>query len=173
MNIGETHFEVPEDRPAIVLRRTFHAPAHALFEAMSKPEQVERWYGPARYRVEVPELDFREGGRWRFLNIDKADGTVWGFHGEFRKIVPDRRIEQTWIFEGAPDAVVEQTAELEERDGETTLTVTAVYPDFASRQGDLDHGANEGAAETYDRLAEVAGSIASASVSRSAGAGPG
>lgn len=76
MNIGETEFDVPDDRPTITIRRTFQAPSHAVFEAMTKPEYVERWYGPARYRVEVPELDFREGGRWRFLNIDKNDGTV-------------------------------------------------------------------------------------------------
>jgi uncharacterized protein YndB with AHSA1/START domain len=159
MKIGETEFEVPEDQPVITLRRTFRAPAHKVFEAMTKPEYVERWYGPARYRVEVPELDPRPGGRWRFLNIDKEDGAVWGFHGEFREIVPDTRIVQTWIFEGTPDVVVNQTVTLEERDGETTLTAVAEYPNLESRQADLDVGANEGAAETYDRLADVVASM--------------
>jgi uncharacterized protein YndB with AHSA1/START domain len=159
MRIGETEFEVPADRPTITIRRTFHAPPHDVFEAMTKPEYVERWYGPARYEVKVPELDARPGGRWRFLNIDREDGTIWGFHGEFGTIEPDRRIDQTWVFEGAPDVVVRQTAELEERDGETTLTAVAVYPSFESRQADLDHGANEGAAETYDRLTDVVASM--------------
>jgi uncharacterized protein YndB with AHSA1/START domain len=152
--LHETRFTVPDERPVITLERTFHAPARNVFAAMSRPEYVERWYGPARYRVEVPELDFREGGRWRFLNIDE-NGTVWGFHGQFQEIVPDKRIVQTWIFEGAPEVVVIETANLEEHDGETTLTATAEYPTFESRKSDLDAGANEGAAETYDRLAAV------------------
>jgi uncharacterized protein YndB with AHSA1/START domain len=155
MRIGDTEFEVPEDRPTVTVRRTFHAPRHAVWEAMTTPELVERWYGPARYRIEVPELDLRPGGRWRFLNIDKGDGTVWGFHGQYQEVVPDERIVQTWVFEGAPDETVVETATLEQRDGETTLTAIAEYPSFESRKATLDAGGNDGAAESYDRLAAI------------------
>jgi uncharacterized protein YndB with AHSA1/START domain len=156
--LRETEFTVPDDRPAIILRRTFHAPARKVYAAMTEAAYVERWYGPARYKVEVRELDARPGGRWRFLNID-ADGKEWGFHGEFLELVPNERISQTWVFEGFPDVEVIQTATLEEHDGETTLTATAEYPSFESRKGDLDAGANEGAAESYERLADVVASM--------------
>jgi uncharacterized protein YndB with AHSA1/START domain len=115
---------------------------------------VERWYGPRRYRIEVPELDLRIGGGYRFLNID-ADGTVYGFHGEYREIVPNERLVFTWIYEGEPDKVVVETEVLEESDGMTTLTSTAEFPDFESRDGNLAAGGLDGAAESWDRLLEV------------------
>lgn len=76
--------------------------------------------------------------------------------------MPDGRIAQTWIFEGAPDETVVETVTLEQRDGETTVTAVAEYPSFESRKANLEAGANEGAAETYDRLADVVATMAKA-----------
>lgn len=155
MKVRETEFTVPDTEPTVTIRRDFRASRRRVFEAMTRPELVGRWYGPARYRIEVPELDPRPGGKWRFLNIDKADGTIYGFHGVFREIVPDERIVQTWIFEGAPDVEVLSTADLQEHGGYTTLIATSVYPSMESRDADMQQGMIDGAAETYDRLAEL------------------
>jgi uncharacterized protein YndB with AHSA1/START domain len=43
---------------------------------------------------------------------------------------------------------------LEEHDGKTTFTATAVYDSIEHRDGVLQSGMSDGAAETFDRLGE-------------------
>jgi uncharacterized protein YndB with AHSA1/START domain len=142
----------PSDRE-IVMSRDFKAPRDLVFEAHSSCEHMRRWWGPRRYEISSCEIDFRPGGAWRIVHRG-ADGQEFGFRGEFREIVRPERI--TWTFEFEPMAghISVQTATFEERDGVTTLTSTAVFDTKEERDGFLQSGAEEGAAETMDRLEE-------------------
>ena len=59
----------PSDRE-ILLTRLFDAPRALVFEAMSKPEHIRRWWGNLGdgYSVPICEVDLRVGGAWRFAN---------------------------------------------------------------------------------------------------------
>jgi uncharacterized protein YndB with AHSA1/START domain len=46
-----------------------------------------------------------------------------------------------------------------EEDGQTTLTVTSVYPSIEIRDAVVSTGMVEGAAETYERLEEYAATL--------------
>jgi len=74
---------------------------------------------------------------------------------EFREIVRPERIVWTVEFEGMPGNVSVDTMTLEEEDGRTTLTATSVFDSVEQRDGMLQSGMETGAAETYDRLAEL------------------
>lgn len=150
----DTRFTTPDDRPLLLIERTFHAPARAVWQALTEPDYIERWYGPRQYTTAVTELDLRPGGRYRFVNLE-ADGTEYGFHGEYIEVVPDKRLIYTWTYEGAPDELVLETDELEERDGETVLRASAEFPSMGSRDSNLQAGMLDGAAESYDRMDEV------------------
>jgi uncharacterized protein YndB with AHSA1/START domain len=53
-----------------------------------------------------------------------------------------------------PGHISVQTVTFEEHDGKTTLSATAVYDTVEERDGTLASGMTEGAAESWDRLAE-------------------
>jgi uncharacterized protein YndB with AHSA1/START domain len=142
----------PSDRE-IVMTRVFDAPRDLVFEAHSSCEHMSRWWGPRRYEVASCEIDFRPGGAWRMVHRG-GDGTEHGFHGEFREIVRPERIVWTFEYEGMPGHVSVDTLTLEEQDGKTTLTATSVFDSVEDRDGMLQSGMEEGAAETWDRLAE-------------------
>ena len=57
----------PSDREAVVTR-TFSAPRQLVFDALTKPELIERWYGPPG-SIEVCESDPVTGGKWRFVSM--------------------------------------------------------------------------------------------------------
>src|SRR4051794_41898282 len=80
----------PSDRE-ITLTRLFDAPRDLVFEAMSKPEHVRRWWGllDDQHSVIVCEIDFRVGGTWRF--VGRGPRGDYGFHGGFREIAAPRR----------------------------------------------------------------------------------
>lgn len=135
------------------MTRVFDAPRRLVFEAHTKCEHLKHWWGPRRYTLESCEMDFRPGGAWRFV-LRRPDGNQYGFRGEFREIKPPERIVWTFEFEGAPGNISTETLTLEERDGKTMLTARSLYDSKAARDAVLKSGMEDGAAETYDRLAE-------------------
>lgn len=141
-----------------VLTRVFDAPRRLVFEAHSKPEHIKRWWGRKEYETIVTEMDFRSGGRWRFVQR-RPDGVEYGFRGEFREVVAPERIVQTFEFEGMPGQVAVETMTLTEKEGRTTLTVGSVYPSVEALDAMLQSGMEEGARETWDRLAAYLGTL--------------
>jgi uncharacterized protein YndB with AHSA1/START domain len=144
----------PSDRE-IRLTRLFDAPRQLVFEAMSKPEHVRRWWGclGQGYSVPVCEIDLRPGGRWRFVNRHPKGEAA--FHGEYREITPPSRIVFTEIFEDFPDTVSVVTAELADEGGKTRLTATVQYPSKEVRDIVIASGMSTGAGVSYDRLEDL------------------
>ena len=142
----------PSDRE-IVMTRVFDAPRDLVFEAHSSGEHLRHWWGPRRYEIKSCELDFRPGGAWRIVHRG-SEGDEYVFHGEYREIVRPERIVWTFEWEGMPGHVSVETMTLEEDDGKTTFTSTSVYDSIEDRDGMLAGGAEEGAAESMDRLDE-------------------
>ena len=77
----------PSDQE-IRMTRLFDAPRQLVFEAMTKPEHVSRWWGCLGdgYSVPVCEIDLRLGGAWRFVNRHPRGEAA--FYGEYREIAP-------------------------------------------------------------------------------------
>jgi uncharacterized protein YndB with AHSA1/START domain len=144
----------PSDQE-IRLTRRFNAPRHLVFEAMTRPEHVARWWGclAEGYSVPVCEIDLRVGGRWRFVNRHPKGEAA--FHGEYLEIEPPGRLVFTEIFEDFPDSPSVVTTELLEEGAGTRLVVTAKYPSMAVRDIVIGTGMAKGAAISYDRLEDL------------------
>jgi uncharacterized protein YndB with AHSA1/START domain len=140
----------------IRMTRLFDAPRDLVFEAMSKPEHITRWWGclGEGYSVPVCEVDLRVGGAWRFVNRHPQGEAA--FHGVYRELNPPERVVFTEIFEDFPDGESVVTAVLTDENGKTRLTVTVSYPSREVRDMVLQTGMADGAAISYDRLEEVA-----------------
>jgi uncharacterized protein YndB with AHSA1/START domain len=143
----------------IRMTRLFSAPIGLVFEAMSKPEHVKQWWGNLGegYSVPVCDIDFRVGGRWRFVNRHPQGEA--GFYGEYLEIDAPRRVVFTEFFDPFPDNGSVVTSELTEEGGKTRLTVTARYSSREVRDMVRSTGMEKGAAASYDRLEEVAASL--------------
>ena len=144
----------------IVITRLFDAPRRLVYEAMTKPEHVKRWWGilDDRYSVPVCEIDLRVGGKWRFVGRG-PHGEGPAFYGVYREVAPPDRVVFTEIYEPFPDTESVVTAVFTEEDGKTRLTATCLYPSKEVRDIVLNTGMTKGAATSYDRLEEVAKSL--------------
>jgi uncharacterized protein YndB with AHSA1/START domain len=145
----------PSDRE-IRLTRLFDAPRELVFEAMSQPEHIKRWWGNlgAGYSVPVCEVDLRVGGKWRFVNRHPQGDAE--FYGVYQEIKAPERVVFTEIYAPFPDAESVVTSVLSEENGKTRLTATSKYPSKQVRDMVLSTGMERGAALSYDRLDEVA-----------------
>ena len=155
-NSATFELTTPSDRE-ITITRLFDSPMRLVFEAMTKPEHVRKWWGilDERYAVTVCEIDLRVGGSWRFVGRG-PEGQFPAFHGVYREIDPPRRLVYTEIFEPFPDVESVVTQVLSEEGGKTRLTITSLYPSLEVRDMVLQTGMERGAALSYDRLDDVA-----------------
>lgn len=143
----------------VVLTRVFNAPRELVWQALSRPEHISRWWGPREMGNAQCEMDFREGGTYRFVS-HAPDGQAWTFFGEYREIVPPTRIVQTFGFEGMPGQPTVETMTLEENDGQTTLRVHCQCASVEDCEGMLGSGMEQGAGESYDRMEELLAELA-------------
>ena len=151
-NTGTLKVTTPSDRE-IVLTRVFDAPRQMVFDAFSKPELLKRWFGPRGWSLVVCEVDLQVGGGFRFV-MRGPDGKEMGMRGVYREIVPPERSVHMESFDDYPGES-QVTAIFAERDGKTTLTATILYPSKAVRDIVIQSGMEHGAAESYDKLAEL------------------
>ncbi len=148
----------PSDRE-VRMTRLFNAPRQLVFEAMTQPEHVKRWWGILgdEYSVPVCEIDLRVGGAWRFVNrFPKGE---CAFYGVYREIKPPERLMFTEIFEMYPDTESVVTSVYTEEKGQTRMTVTVLYPSLEVRDAVMNSGMAKGAGISYDRLADLLGEL--------------
>lgn len=151
-NTGTLKVTTPSDRE-VVLTRVFNAPRHLVYDALTKPELLKRWFGPRGWSLAVCEIDLRVGGAWRFV-LRGPDGTEMGMRGVYRELAPPDRTIHSERFDDYPgESVV--TCVLTETDGKTTLTGTVLYESKIIRDAVIASGMEHGAAESYDKLAEI------------------
>ena len=153
---------VPQGERALVMTRSFAAPRSLVFDALTKPELLKRWPGPRAWPLVHAEVDLRVGGAYRFV-ARSPDGTEMGWGGVYREIVRPERIVQVERFDQAwfpGDSVV--TAVLAEQDGWTTLRNTILYETREARDAVLASPMEGGVRESYERLAVLLTTLASA-----------
>lgn len=153
MNTANTlQVSTPSDRE-ILITRAFNAPRSLVFDCMSKPELVKRWLiGPPGWTLPVCEIDFRVGGRFRYV-WRNAEGQDMGMGGVYREIVRPERIVQTELFDQDwTGGETLGTSVLTEQGGTTTLNTTVVYSSKEARDGALRSGMTEGMSSGYDKL---------------------
>ncbi len=147
----------PADRE-IRVEREFEAPREAVFAALTDPELVCQWWGPRGSTATIDRFDARSGGDWRV--VISSDGRDQGFRGTFREVTPPERIVRTFEWEGMPGHVLVETATLAELDGSTRLVVTSLFHTAAERDGMLASGMERGTNDSYNRLDELLGALA-------------
>ena len=159
---GKASVTLPTDTQ-ILITREFDAPRHLVYRATTEPELVKRWWSGLRGEVTSVEIDLRPGGRWRYV-MTANEGFEVAFHGTYREIVPDERIVSTELFEGVPDVTEDDatvnTVTFTEVDGRTSLVTLVQCPSTEIRDAIMESGMEGGMQEAFDRLEEVARSLA-------------
>ena len=139
----------PSDRETVVMRE-FNAPAALVFDAVTKADLIQRWYGRPG-SVDSCESDARVGGAWRFAFT--ADGKAMAKYGVYNEMDPPRRFVRTERYEGWDEYEALLTVELVEKNGRTTMTQTFLFPTKELRDTVMKMGLTpQGMSAFYERL---------------------
>ena len=151
-NTGTLKVSLPTERE-VVMTRAFDAPRRLVFDALTKPELLKRWFGPRGWSLVVCEADLKVGGAWRWV-LRGPDGRDMGMRGVYQEITPPERLVSTESFDDYPGESL-NTLILSEENGKTTFTITVRYASQEIRDAVIKSGMEHGAAECYDKLAEM------------------
>lgn len=146
----------PAGEREIVIVRTFTAPRALVYEALTTPEHIKKWWGPRQYGAVSAIGEFRAGGRYRYAQ-NGPQGEV-AFRGEIRVALPERMV-YTEEFELMPGHIAETTVTLDEHAGKTVMTLRSVYQSKEDRDAVIASGMEWGARLSYLQLDEVIDSL--------------
>jgi uncharacterized protein YndB with AHSA1/START domain len=138
----------PSERE-IRVEREFNATPEQLYEAMTDPNLVSKWWGRGNKLV-VEKMEVEKGGHWRF--VEHAPEGVFGFEGRFRELSPPNHIEQTFEWDGEPGHVSVDTADFESvGEHRTKLINTSLFHTVQERDTMLNL-MQDGLQASYDAL---------------------
>ena len=144
---GSSVVEFPSELE-ILTTREFDAPIGLVFDVLTKPEHVRKWFAPFTDRVTECSIDLRVGGSYHIVFVT-PDRTECSFRGTFLEVEPPTRTVATWLFEGWPDAEAVESEDLHEADGVTKLTVKLTFRDKVGR---AHMTTNDGQESSFDKL---------------------
>jgi uncharacterized protein YndB with AHSA1/START domain len=147
---GSAVVEFPNDLEVLVTR-AFDAPVELVFDVLTKPEHVCKWFAPFEDTMTVCSIDLRVGGSYHYVFVTE-DGGECSFRGTFLEIEPPARIVDTWLFEGWPDAEAVESVDLHEADGVTTMTMKLAFSDAAGRAHMTTF---DGGESSFDKLEDL------------------
>jgi uncharacterized protein YndB with AHSA1/START domain len=114
----------------VTLERTMPASATRVFEMITQPENMVRWWGYDTMKVSEHNLDFSRPGPWHTV-LQSADGTRRKVSGVVSEVEPPRYIAFTWAWhDGGPEGA---------RGAETRVTIEINEVDENSAQMILRH----------------------------------
>jgi len=97
---------VTPDQQAVVSEIEIAAPPERVFQALTRSEQLMRWWTNEVCRAELWEFDARPGGRWRArMKSDTLviNGTnVFEANGEILEFDPPRLLVYSWVTNWSP-----------------------------------------------------------------------
>ena len=117
----------PTSPTECVVRRTLAAPARVVYRVWTEPRFAKQWSWGYAFSTLSVEIDCRVGGMWRQQIRDKETGEVWTFDGEFREVVPARRLVHTfhWVSDKGTDHGTSLVAiDFNDRGEETEVVIT-------------------------------------------------
>lgn len=158
MTSHRTEIEFPNSLEIVAIRE-FAAPIELVFDVLTKPEHIFKWFAAFEDTMTVCSVDLRVGGNYHYVSVTE-DGRECSFRGTFLEIAAPTRIVNTWHFEGWPDAEAVETVDLHEARGLTTLTNRLAFRDQAGR----DHMTKtDGFEDSFDKLGAYVESLVSSS----------
>jgi uncharacterized protein YndB with AHSA1/START domain len=151
---GRAVIEMPNDLD-VVITREFEAPIALVFDVLTKPEHVSKWFAPFECEVTECSIDLRVGGNYHIV-FATGDGTVCSFRGTYLEIEPPTRAVETWLFEGWPDAEAVESVDLHEANGVTKLTMKLAFRDKAGR---AHMTKSDGQEDSFDKMEDLLRSL--------------
>ena len=87
--------EKTAEKTSLEITRFISAPPARVYDAWTDPTRLKQWFGPENVRTRNITAEVRVGGKYRW-DVITQDGEEWAAFGEYRELVPGKKIVFTW-----------------------------------------------------------------------------
>lgn len=84
---------------AVYLTREFDQPPQVVFDALTNPDYIVRWFGPPNMYTRKAEVDLQVGGKYIF-HLEHDGGGGFNIEGIYRRIDPPGELVFTLNYVG-------------------------------------------------------------------------
>jgi uncharacterized protein YndB with AHSA1/START domain len=137
-------------KTSLEIKRFINAPRAQIYAAWTDAAELKKWFGPDWVQTREIVAEARVGGKFRW-DLITGDGREKTIEGEYREIIPGKKIVFTWRHcddEAWVNRSSIVTVELSDRHGGTELQLTHVQ--LPSEESRDDH--HKGWNSVLDRL---------------------
>lgn len=139
----------------LVTTRTFNAPARIVFQAWTTPALFQQWWVPKSFGLTLLsyEAEVRVGGKYRLVFSHPEAPEPMAFFGTYLEVTPPSRL--VWTNEEGGENFQITTVTFEERDGQTLLVVSDLYPSKEALDEAIATDSTGALPQQFDQLDEV------------------
>jgi uncharacterized protein YndB with AHSA1/START domain len=141
-----------QDARVLELTCRLAAPRAAVFDLLTEPSELAKWWGPAGFTIPQIDLDLRVGGSYR-ITMQPPQGEAFHLAGEFVEVDAPNRLAYTFRWEPPDRDDRETVARLSLTDRGDTTEVRLVQGDFATEARLALH--HDGWTESFTKLQAV------------------
>jgi uncharacterized protein YndB with AHSA1/START domain len=144
---------------AFVVERQFAAPRALMFQVLTQPDHLKRWWAPQPYTISACTIDLRPGGIWHYAMRSPEGQEHWA-RSVYREVMPPEKLAYTTTFadeyahpiEGMPEHLT--TVIFTEENGKTRVTARVEFSSAEALKIAVDLGMLQGITMTWDYLVE-------------------
>jgi len=97
MKTKEAVFSKDLANKKLTVQRSFDAPLDKVWDAWTKSEILDQWWGPKPYKVETKAMEFKEGGFWLYCMVGPTGDRHWSIE-KYNHIDPKKTIINNCAF---------------------------------------------------------------------------
>ncbi len=154
-----TKFDAANDELDLVLTRVIDVSRDKVWRCWTEPELLLQWFSPAPWKTVECDLELRPGGVFRTVMVS-PEGEQFDNTGCVLEVVPGERFVFTDAllpgFRPAPQPFFTGVIVLEDAEGGTRYTATAVHGNKEACQQHEAMGFHDGWGKALDQLSKVA-----------------
>jgi uncharacterized protein YndB with AHSA1/START domain len=135
------------------LTRVYDAPAGAVWDAWTDPEQVAQWWGPRGFTLTTHSKDLRPGGHWHYT-MHGADGTDYINKTIYHEVETHKKLVYDHGGNDERKPLFRVTVLFAEAGGKTRMDMTMALPTPEAAEEARKFIKRAGGDSTWDRLAE-------------------
>lgn len=160
MTKNEAIFTKNIQSKTLTVVRPFSAPLETVWNAWTRSEILDQWWAPKPYIATTAEMDFREGGHWRY-NMKGPDGDTHWCQFNYKTIEKLRGYTGTDMFcdeEGNRNEDLPSMAwsvQFGALEGQTIVTVVISFTEIEDMETIIKMGFQEGFTMGLGNLDEV------------------
>lgn len=153
-------FIVDKEALTISARAELTAGIDSVWNAYTKPEIRDLWWGPKPWRSQTRHMNFEVGGRRVYCMIGPAGEEFWSLE-EFTSISPKTSFEMNTSFIDRDENIDPDypssswKLDFNEKAGITTVTISIQYATISVLEKMIEMGFKEGSTIVYNQLQEL------------------